>query len=63
MCPPVTLSAQEMRAYDVLSLQPLHVDQLSARVRQPLGDVAQILLELELKGVVWQLPGQLYVRT
>ena len=61
--PRVALSAQEMKAYDVLSLQPLHVDQLSARVRQPASDMAQVLLNLQLKGVVRQLPGQFFVRT
>ena len=63
LCPPVALSAQEMKAYEVLSLQPLHVDQLSARVQQPVSDIAQILLNLQLKGVVRQLPGQFFVRT
>ena len=63
LCSPVPLSAEEMKAYEVLSLQPLHVDQLSARVRQPASEIAQVLLNLQLKGVVRQLPGNLYVRT
>ncbi len=58
----VALSAKEMQAYEVLSLQPLHVDQLSVRVQQPLPEMAEVLLNLEIKGVVRQLPGKLYVR-
>ncbi|KLU63284.1 hypothetical protein CEB3_c03240 [Peptococcaceae bacterium CEB3] len=40
---------------------PIHVDQLACKVKMPVQELPLHLLELQLAGVIEQLPGQLYV--
>ncbi|MGQ0810257.1 MAG: DNA-processing protein DprA [Nitrospiraceae bacterium] len=57
-----TLGKEETCVYDSLSYEPLHVDDVIARTRLPTHEVTAVLLALELKGRVKQLPGQYYLR-
>ena len=45
-----------------LTAEPVHVDELTARLGSPRAEVLQLLLSLELKGVVEPLPGMYYRR-
>jgi len=45
---------------ELLRTQPLHVDELIARSGQPATQVLATLLDLELQGVVQQLPGKCF---
>ncbi len=45
---------------ELLRRQPLHVDELIARSGQPATQVLATLLDLELQGVVQQLPGKCF---
>ncbi len=56
------LSQDETRLRDVLSAQPMGIDEVIVGAAMPAGTVAALLLSLELKGAVRQLPGQTYVR-
>ena len=47
---------------DLLSLNPLHIDDLISRSSMRSGEVASILLDLELKGWLRQLPGKMFVK-
>lgn len=56
------LSPEERLLLDQMSRDPLHLDELTERSGLTPAAVAGILLGLELKGVVRQLPGQRYYR-
>jgi DNA processing protein len=47
---------------DLLSLNPLHIDDLISRSNMRSGEVASILLDLELNGWLRQLPGKMFVK-
>ncbi len=45
-----------------LSLEPLYLDCLAERLERPTSLILQVLLELEIKGLVKQLPGMMFVK-
>ena len=45
-----------------LSLEPIYLDSIAERLDRPTSSILQILLELEMKGLVKQLPGMMFVR-
>lgn len=59
---PPDLSPEERRVWEQMSRDPLHLDDLTERSGLTPAGVAGILLGLELKDVVRQLPGQRYYR-
>lgn len=61
--PPPDLTSEEAKLFDILTLDPSHVDEITARTRMAPERVAGILLGLELKGVARQVPGHCYVRS
>jgi DNA processing protein len=60
---PVALSPAEQNVYDHLGYEPLHIDSLAERCGTPGYELLVILLELEFKGAVRQLPGKQFVKT
>jgi DNA processing protein len=58
----IELTDDESRVVDLLSWEPSHVDELTARARLAPNRLAEVLLGLELKGVARQVPGNRYVR-
>jgi DNA processing protein len=52
----------ETLVYDALSVLPQPVDEVIRRSGLPAAQVAAILLSLELKNCIRQLPGNEYVR-
>ncbi len=59
----VALSAPQCQILDHLSLDPLHLDLLVRQCAMPMGRLLSELTQLELLGVIRQLPGRHYVRT
>jgi DNA processing protein len=57
------LSDEEDGILQLLSHNPLHIDEISRLSQMEVRRVSTILLELELKGVICQLGGKLFVRT
>ena len=57
------LLPEEERIYKLLSAQPRHIDELTATAEFPAAKTAGVLLQLELKGTVRQLAGNLFIRT
>ncbi len=55
-------SESEFALVEQLGHEPLYIDDLVSKVGQPHGEVSGILLKLELKKVVKQLPGKYFVR-
>ncbi|HBR15163.1 MAG TPA: DNA-protecting protein DprA [Candidatus Omnitrophica bacterium] len=56
------LTEEENAVYRHLSDSPVHVDELSLRCARPAAFIGSVLLQLELKRVVKQLPGKLFVK-
>ncbi|MBI2844536.1 MAG: DNA-protecting protein DprA [Armatimonadetes bacterium] len=57
-----SLSADERRLVDLLSLQPKHVDQIIHESEMSAPSVTGTLTLLEMKGIVKRVPGNAYVR-
>ncbi len=61
--PPVSLEPQEAALLDLFDSDSLHVDVLIARSGLGAARVLELLLSLELKGVISQLPGTYFAPT
>ena len=59
----VTLSPEEHRVYDLIGLEPLHIDDIISRVGISPTRAAQILLTLQMQGLVEQIEGRRYIRS
>ena len=55
-----TLSPQEAALYTLLAESPLHIDDLTVRCDLPVATVSALLLGMELKGAVMQMPGKIF---
>lgn len=55
------LTAEEEKVYKSLSLEPSHIDRLAADSGMAVHQVSGILMTMELKGVVRQLPGKMFI--
>ncbi|MCF8110285.1 MAG: DNA-processing protein DprA [Desulfobacteraceae bacterium] len=60
---PEGLTPEESRVYDLLDPYPAHIDELSTRLDMDAGPLLAILLNLELKGMVMQMPGKYFCST
>jgi DNA processing protein len=58
----LSLSAQEKQIRDLLSNGALHVDQMVRQAGIGISPLLSLLLEMELKGLIKQLPGKFFVR-
>ncbi len=59
---PADLTPKEKQVWDALGAEPLHVDQLSRQAGLTPAGLAPVLLELEIRSLVKQLPGMRYIR-
>lgn len=55
------LTESEKKVLDLLGNGPVHIDILSREMASPLPDILQILLALELKGIIKELSGKRYI--
>jgi DNA processing protein len=53
----VELEPDEKKIYDIISLLPLHLDDISSRLSLPSQRCLELLLQLELKGLIFQVEG------
>jgi len=56
------LKGNEQAVYESLGKEPLHVDQIIAETNLPPGAVNASVMSLRLKGLIKQLPGNLFAR-
>lgn len=56
------MSEPEKRVYEILGEYPLHIDEIKMKGNFKTGDLSGILTKMELKGIVKQLPGKMFVR-
>jgi DNA processing protein len=57
-----SLTDEERKLVELLSLQPKHVDQVIQESELPAPKVAGLLTILEMKGIIKRVPGNAYVR-
>ena len=50
----------EEKIMEILELAPLHIDELASRTGYKPGELAGLLINLEIKGLVQVLPGKMY---
>jgi predicted Rossmann fold nucleotide-binding protein DprA/Smf involved in DNA uptake len=56
------LAGDEKLVYEILSDEPMYIDEISQSVNIAPGTLSRILLELQLKKIVKALPGGNYVK-
>ena len=56
------LNGKEQQLWELLGMDPLHIDAIASAVDLALAETAELLLRLEIKGLVKQLPGTFFVR-
>lgn len=54
------LTTDELKVYHALDPYPVHIDELGRRLGMATGLLSAILLNLELKGIVSQMPGKYF---
>jgi len=57
-----SLSAQENRIYGILTSSPLHIDEVTEKVKLPPASVMHALLKLQLANLAKELPGKYFVK-
>ncbi len=55
------MEEDEKMIYDLLSDYPLHIDHITLHSKMDSATVASLLTRLELKGIIMQLPGKMFV--
>jgi len=56
------ISDIEKMIYDIIGDYPMHIDQIQKKGNIGSGDLSGILTKMELKGIIKQLPGKMFVR-
>ncbi len=56
------LNEDEKVIWEALSFEPVYLDALAERLNQSTSSILNVLLSLEIKGVVKQLPGMMFVK-
>ena len=59
---PANLSPDEKKTYETLSDEPVHIDKIMDKTQLSIGALSQILLTLELKKIIKQIPGKMFIR-
>ncbi len=58
----VKISPEEEKIFSLISFEPVHFDKLLEESEKNMGELSSLLLSLEIKGLIKQLPGKYYVR-
>lgn len=56
------MERNEKAIYDIIGDYPIHIDQIAREGRLEPGEVSNVLTRMELKGIIRQLPGKMFVR-
>lgn len=62
LLPKGKMDGVERTLYDIIGNYPIHIDQIARTGAMDAGQVAMILLKMELNGTIRQLPGKMYIR-
>ena len=58
----ILIDEQERVVWEALSFEPIYLDVLAEKINQPTSAILNMLLRLEIKGYVKQLPGMTFVK-
>ena len=58
----LSLTPEEIKIIEQLDSRPVHVEELIAQTQIAVGQIHAALIQLQLKGLIKQLPGSLYLR-
>ena len=61
--PPPDLTPDEKTVFDAIEVPSSHIDTIVRTTQLPIGQVSSVLLILELKGIVQQLPGKQFTQS
>lgn len=61
--PPPDLTPDEKTVFEAIEVPASHIDTIVRTTQLPIGQVSSVLLMLELKGVVQQLPGKQFAKS
>lgn len=61
--PPPDLTTDEKTVFDAIEMPSSHIDTIVRTTQLPISQVSGVLLMLELKGVIQQLPGKQFAKT
>lgn len=61
--PPPDLTDDEKMIFNAIEIPSSHIDTIVRITQMPINQVSSVLLMLELKGVIQQLPGKLFAKT
>jgi DNA processing protein len=56
------MDASEKSVYEIIGDYPIHIDQIVRLSDRDAGEILAVLTRLELKGIITQLPGKMFVR-
>ena len=56
------LDERERQIWDILGMEPLHIDSIARQLDINVSQAAEILLNLEIRGLAKQLPGTFFIR-
>ena len=56
------LEDRERQLWDILGMEPLHIDAVARQLDISVSKAAEILLNLEVRGLIKQLPGTFFIR-
>jgi DNA processing protein len=57
-----SMDQTEKAIYDLVGDYPMHIDQISRQGNLESKEVSSVLMRMELKGIIRQLPGKMFVR-
>ena len=58
----LALSAEEITIHNCLSKEPMHIEELIGTTNMAVGAISATLISLRLKGLIKQLPGNMFVK-
>jgi len=58
----IEVAAEERPVMEFLTAEPAHVDEICEELGMPMADLLSVLMQLEIKGLVRQLPGKYFVK-
>jgi DNA processing protein len=59
----LSLSREEKRVFDLLKDAPVHIDSIIGDSGLPASKIAEVLIRLEIRGLVREVPGKLFVKS
>lgn len=57
-----TLDTFESKVYEYLTTEPMHADELAEYFHVPIGQIAQVMLQLQINELAQELPGKYYIK-